>query len=109
MHRFFAPLPKQDVRTNSHHLGMCVAYSTSRDSLPEEVVGELSRFRQMMIDWIESAIVLGQADGSITQVGDPEVEAIAPLPLLEGAHLAARAEENPALFDRAVRVLMQWL
>lgn len=90
-------------------LCLCVSFSTSRESLPREVSGQISRFRQMMIAWIEAAFVAGQADDSIKDVADPEVEASATLPLLEGAQLAARAEEKPTLFDSAIRILAKRL
>ena len=90
-------------------LCLCVSFSTSRESLPAEVAIQIRRFRQMMLGWIKAAFESGQKDGSIQGVVDPEVEASATLPLLEGAQLCARAEENPALFDRAVRILVQRL
>jgi TetR/AcrR family transcriptional repressor of nem operon len=86
-------------------LCLCVSFSTSRESLPDEVISEIGRFRRMMIAWIRAAFVAGQADGSISAITDPEIEASAILPLLEGAQLAARAEENPDLFVSAVRIL----
>jgi hypothetical protein len=42
-------------------------------------------------------------------VGDLGQEAAAILPLLEGAQLAARAEENPDLFDKAMQLLVNRL
>lgn len=90
-------------------LCLCVSFSTSRESLPREVVTQISRFRIMIIGWIERAFIAGQQDGSIKAVGAPAVEASAALPLLEGAQLAARVEEKPELFDSAVRILTQRL
>ncbi|WP_424975370.1 TetR/AcrR family transcriptional regulator [Dinoroseobacter sp. S124A] len=88
-------------------LCLCVSFSTSRDSLPTEVVGQLQQFRQMMLGWIADVFARGQQDGTIAGVKDPELEAAATLPLLEGAHLAARAQEDASLFDAAVRMLAQ--
>jgi TetR/AcrR family transcriptional repressor of nem operon len=85
---------------------LCVAFSTSRESLPTDVIKEISCFRLMMIAWIEEVFRTGQNDGSIAAVVDPRPEAAATLSLLEGAQLAARAEENMALFENALRILM---
>lgn len=86
-------------------LCLCVSFSTSRESLPTEVIAQIGRFREMIIAWTQTVFAAGQSDGSIARVIDPAVEAAATLPLLEGAQLAARVEENPALFDSAVRIL----
>lgn len=88
-------------------LCLCVSFSTSRESLPPEVAGQLHLFRQMMQGWSAAVFALGQQDGSIAGVQDPELEASATLPLLEGAHLAARAQEDVSLFDAATRMLAQ--
>lgn len=86
-------------------LCLCVSFSTSRESLPVEVIQQISRFRALMIGWFEAAFAAGQTDGTIAAVADPKREAAATLPLLEGAQLAARAEENPTLFDAALQML----
>lgn len=86
-------------------LCLCVSFSTSRESLPAEVLSEISQFRDMMLSWIEDVFVLAQSDGTITAVGNPQLEAAATLPLLEGAQLASRAEEDLELFDTATRLL----
>lgn len=59
----------------------------------------------MMIDWLEATFEAGRRDGIIVGVADPAQEAAATLPLLEGAQLAARAEENPTLFETALLLL----
>lgn len=86
-------------------LCLCVSLSASRESLSDEVIGKIAAFRTMMTDWIASVFALGAADGSIEPVSDPDREARSALALLEGAHLAARAEESVALFDQAVAQL----
>lgn len=88
-------------------LCLCVSFSTSRESLPDDVISEISRFREMMLDWIEGVFALAMQDGSIADVAEPKLEATATLPLLEGAQLAARAEENLSLFDDALRLLLR--
>lgn len=90
-------------------LCLCVSFSTSRESLPPAVILEISRFRVMMIDWLKETFETGQTDGTIANVIDPAQEAAATLPLLEGAQLAARAEENPELFENALYLLARRL
>ena len=87
-------------------LCLCVSFSTSRKSLAPEVIKQISCFRTMMLNWLKRSYEAGQSDGTIVGVIDPAAEAAATLPLLEGAQLAARAEENPILFDSATRLLL---
>lgn len=88
-------------------LCLCVSFSISRESLPAEVIQQISRFRAMMIGWLETTFAAGKADGTIMGINDPKTEAAAALPLLEGAQLAARAEENLILFENALQLLTQ--
>lgn len=90
-------------------LCLCVSFSTSRDSLPAEVIVQIRNFRAMMVEWITQAFTLGVTDGSILDVRNPMAEAAAMLSLIEGAQLAARAEENPDLFESAVALMQQRL
>jgi TetR/AcrR family transcriptional repressor of nem operon len=84
---------------------LCVSFSTSRESLPTEVITQIGRFRTMMTDWIATVFDTGRVDGTIRDVSTSSPEAFATLSLLEGAQLAARAEENPDLFENATRLL----
>ena len=86
-------------------LCLCVSLTASRNSLSEEVVVKINAFRAMMVAWLTDVFALGQSDGTITGVTTPAHEARATLALLEGAHLAARAEEDVAVFDGAVETL----
>lgn len=86
-------------------LCLCVAFSTSRDSLPADVIAQIRAFREMMIAWLRVCFDRAVDDRSIADAAFPAMEAAAALSLLEGAQLAARAEENPALFDNAVQLL----
>ena len=88
-------------------LCLCVSFSTSRESLPEDVIAEISSFRKMVFCWLTATFDLGRMDGTITAVLEPGKDAAATLSLLEGAQLTARAEENPALFENAVQLLQQ--
>lgn len=86
-------------------LCLCVSLSTSRDSLPDAATQGLANFRAMMIVWLSKTFVLGAVDGSVTDVADPQAEAVATLALLEGAQLAARATQDPGHYDAAVALL----
>lgn len=95
----------RDSSDNGKRLCLCSSFSACRDSLSPDVINRISIFRVMVVDWMARAFELGRSDGSISGVADPELEASAALSLLEGAQLAARAEENPDLFDNAVKLL----
>lgn len=87
-------------------LCLCTSFSASRDSLSPDVLHQISLFRAMVIEWMANAFENGRNDNSISGVTDPELEASATMSLMEGGQLAARAEENPALFDNAIKLLM---
>ncbi|MEP3348263.1 MAG: TetR/AcrR family transcriptional regulator [Litoreibacter sp.] len=86
-------------------LCLCVSFSACRDSLPQDVVDQISLFRAMVVKWMTGAFENGRKDGSISGVTDPKLEAISTMSLLEGAQLAARSEESPELFDTALTLL----
>lgn len=96
----------RDALGGGEMLCLCVSMLASRESLSDEVRAQLVRFRAMMRDWIGTVFELGRADGSIGNVGDTASEASAALAMLEGAHLAARAEADPRAFDDALEPLM---
>jgi TetR/AcrR family transcriptional repressor of nem operon len=91
---------------DGRRLCLCASFSASRDSLPIEVVEKISQFRAMVTGWMAGAFEKGRKDGTISGVTRPALEASSMMSLLEGAQLAARAEENPALFDTATALLM---
>lgn len=84
---------------------LCIAFSISRESLSETVIAGVGAIRAMLIRWIAATFELGRRDGSISAVNRSAQEAHATLAMLEGAHLAARAEEAPAVFDAATQLL----
>ena len=86
-------------------LCLCVSLISSRESLSEEVIEKIRKFRAMMVRHITAIFELGMQDGTLSGVTNAEADARATLALLEGAHLTARAEENVATFDEAVEVL----
>lgn len=85
---------------------LCVSFSSSRESLAPRVIAQIRQFRLMMLAWLEAAFELGRQDGTIQIGAAPHLESAALLPLLEGAQLTARAEENPALFEVALSLFL---
>jgi len=96
----------RDALRGGKSLCLCVSLSISRESLPREVIEQIGGFRAMIINWLTAVFELGKSDGTIAAVGEPALEAAATLPLLEGAQLVARAEENPKMFDRSLQLLV---
>jgi TetR/AcrR family transcriptional repressor of nem operon len=90
---------------DGHTVCLCVAFSTSRESLSEAVIDRVGAVRETMLRWIAATFKLGQRDGSISAVNNPVLEAHATLAMLEGAHLSARIEEDPAAFDLVTDLL----
>ncbi|GLQ35157.1 TetR family transcriptional regulator [Amylibacter marinus] len=88
-------------------LCLCVSFSTSIESLSAQTIAEMNSFRSMMIEWISQKFRQGKEDGSIQHVLDPEAEAAALLPLLEGAQLAARVAQDTQRFEAALRLVSQ--
>ena len=84
---------------------LCVAFSTCRESLSDTVIARVGAVRAMVLQWITATFELGQRDGSVSAILGPADEAQATLAMLEGAHLAARTEEDLAVFDAATRLL----
>lgn len=91
----------RDALADGNQLCLCVSLSAGRDSLSEQVLGELNRFHEDSIAWLERIFEDGHEDGSIANVGNPALEAAATLALMEGAQLVARAAKDVALFDQA--------
>ncbi|MGC3940121.1 TetR/AcrR family transcriptional regulator [Roseobacter sp. EG26] len=96
----------RDALRGGKSLCLCVSFSASRASLHRDVIAEIKLFRLMMLKWITTVFELGKSDGTIRGVSDPEREAAAALSLLEGAQLAARAEEDMALYEKALSLLL---
>ena len=91
----------RDALADGDQLCLCVAMSAGRDSFSEPVLELLNQFHEDSIAWLTQVFEEGQADGSITHVGDPASEAPATLALMEGAQLVARAAKDTTLFDQA--------
>ncbi|EEE35581.1 transcriptional regulator, TetR family [Rhodobacteraceae bacterium KLH11] len=96
----------RDALNDGKTLCLCVALISSRESLSDDVVAKIRTFRAMMVKKLETVFELGLRDQSILAVTNPASEARAALALLEGAHLAARAEEDVTTFDNALSILI---
>ncbi|NAO98925.1 TetR/AcrR family transcriptional regulator [Vreelandella titanicae] len=84
---------------------LCVAFSICRESLSEAVISRVGAVRTMVLQWLMAMFERGQRDGTIVAIQNSTDEARTTLATLEGAHLAARTEEDPAVFDAATRLL----
>ncbi len=83
-------------------LCLCVAFSISRASLTEEIMGQIDEFHEDSITWLTANFALGASDGSIKDVLEPAKEAAACLSLVIGGQLMARSTVSAGPFDRAV-------
>lgn len=86
-------------------LCLCVALSGDRELLSDDVRQALANTNAKTAQWIESVLLAGRRDRSISVGGDPSEEAIAILAQLQGAQLIARAARDPALFNLALSTL----
>ncbi|MEM9582921.1 MAG: TetR/AcrR family transcriptional regulator [Pseudomonadota bacterium] len=99
----------RDALKGGKSLCLCVSFSISRESLSAPVITEIAAFREMLIGWLSAVFTEGETDKSIADVQDPAAEAAAALALIEGAQLAARAQEDVTLFDTSLALLRQRL
>jgi len=93
--------------TGGETLCLCVAFSAGRDSLSDPILKELARFHDDSLAWLKQTYRLGQDDGTIRGVTNPELDARMTLALGEGAQLMARVNMDLAPFDQAVEPLKQ--
>ena len=97
----------RDALEGGNKLCLCVAFSISTDHLDDALIAQLQRYRSESIAWLTSVFDRAVWDGSIRDVESPAEEAAACLALLEGGHLAARAERDVTRFDAAVAQLQR--
>ncbi|MBC7216279.1 MAG: TetR/AcrR family transcriptional regulator [Burkholderiaceae bacterium] len=84
---------------------LCVALSTSRESLSKPVTERIGDIRAMMVSWLKTVYLRGADDHTIECVQNSLAEAYATLALLEGAHLAARTNGNILTFDAVTELI----
>ena len=82
-----------------------MAFTGSRESLSEPLTAKVAAFRKAVIDWLTTVYEQAARDQTIARVSNPHLEARATLALLEGAQIAARAEEDAAIFDQTIALL----
>ncbi|MFE8070798.1 TetR family transcriptional regulator [Marinobacteraceae bacterium S3BR75-40.1] len=90
-------------------LCLCVASAVNPQGLDSRVTGEIQRFREAVVAWLESRFEVACQDGSVDAVGDPREEAAAALAMAEGGQIAARLAGSMTRFDLAVALLTQRL
>ena len=92
---------------NDHdHLCLCVALAGDRTALSERMQAVLAQTNAATASWIESVLLSGRKDRSISVGGDPAEEAWAILAQLQGAQLLAHASGDLEQFDIAVSTLL---
>ncbi len=96
----------RDAVDGGKKLCLCVAFCTGRDGLSPEVLAKLDVFHSTVTAWLSEVFAAGNADNSIADVVDHEVEAHACLAQMEGAQLIARAAMDDKRFDAAVARLL---
>jgi len=84
---------------------MSIAFSIDHESLKPELAEGLRLFQRANINWLKETFELGRQDKSISNIGDIEEEAMAALTMVDGALVMARLHNDPALFDKATRLL----
>ncbi|NVE94544.1 TetR/AcrR family transcriptional regulator [Altererythrobacter lutimaris] len=96
----------REMLSDSEHLCLCVALAGDRTILSERMHAVLAQTNAATASWIESVLLTGRKDRSISVGGDPAEEAWAILAHLQGAQLLARAAGEVEQFDKALVTLM---
>lgn len=84
---------------------LCVAFSAVFDRLPEATRVALAAYQAEMRTWLEAVFADAVRDGTISSLRAPNEEAAATFASVEGAHLLARAAQDPSQFDLATAPL----
>ncbi len=95
----------REMLSESHHLCLCVALAGDRTILSERMHAVLAQTNAATASWIESVLLTGRKDRSISVGGDPAEEAWAILGQLQGAQLLARAAGDVEQFDQCIATL----
>ncbi|WP_394731099.1 TetR/AcrR family transcriptional regulator [Altererythrobacter sp. GH1-8] len=96
----------REMLSDGDHLCLCVALAGDRTVLSERLHAVLAQTNAATASWIESVLLTGRKDRSISVGGDPAEEAWAILAQLQGAQLLARAAGDLTQFDVAVATLL---
>lgn len=96
----------REMLSESDHLCLCVALAGDRTMLSDRMHAVLAQTNATTASWIESILLQGRKDRSISVGGDPAEEAWAILAQLQGAQLIARAAGDVSQFDSSVATLL---
>ena len=79
---------------------ICVMLAVELPTLPTDIAGEVTGHFSDLSGWLSSQLSAGEAQGVFKLNETAEVEAKALMAGIHGAMLAARAFDNPAVFDQ---------
>ncbi len=88
---------------------LCAALAVELDTLPAALKGDIARFFDKHIRWLERVIGEGVAGGTLRADLDPPAQARMVVATLEGALLLERLLAGPEGFGNAVRALTEAL
>ena len=91
---------RNDLRDGAS-VSLLAAMIADAAKLPEEMRGQVTRLRELVVRWLGDVLQRGRQDRSISVSGGPREEGLAVFVQLLGAQLAARAARDPSLFDAA--------
>jgi TetR/AcrR family transcriptional repressor of nem operon len=97
------------IGDGSKPICICATLGAEIPSLPDEITKEVRLHFASLVNWIEGAMLAGQAGEFLHLRSAPSSEAHAFMAAVHGAMLSARACGNPAVFERIVDALMAHL
>lgn len=95
----------REALAGGQQLCLCIALGAERDSLAPDTLAQLDAFNAESLAWLTQMFDLARKDASISQAGEPGLEAAATLALVDGAQLIARTAGDVLKFDLAVALL----
>lgn len=91
------------IKEGASSFCICVMLAVELPTLPAEIAKEVSGHFHDLSDWLTSLLQKGERDGVVKLQDTAAVEAKAFMATVHGAMLAARAFDNPALFQQIVQ------
>ena len=109
--------PGRIVAYGRHYLGgveqglgcLCAALAIEGEALPERLRHDIAAFFRRHLDWLETVLREGVADGTLRPGLDPALHARSILATLEGALLMERLFASPASFGDTLGALVDGL
>jgi TetR/AcrR family transcriptional repressor of nem operon len=89
-----------------HRMCLCGMLAAEYLTLPEPMRAAVLTHFEKNEEWLASAFVAGEHDGSLAPADNPVDEAAALISAIEGAMLLARAFDDPERFERSARRLL---